>query len=69
VVLQDWDEARAAFLRQVKSLGTALRIVIVREGPTKRPWDADDLGEMEAMTPTAVERAIRAAARPEPVHA
>jgi uncharacterized protein (DUF58 family) len=69
VVLQDWDDRRESFLRQVKSLGTALRIVIVREGPTTRPWADDDLGEMETMTPVSVERAIRAVARPETAHA
>jgi uncharacterized protein (DUF58 family) len=69
VVLQDWDDARESFLRRVKALGTALRVVIVREGATTRPWQADDLGEMETMTPTGVERALQAAAPAAPLTA
>ena len=36
-VLQDWDEPREEFLRQVKALGTAVRVVIVHEGDPARP--------------------------------
>jgi hypothetical protein len=59
-VLQDWDEAREGFLRQVKALGTAVRVIIVHEGPTARDWTAASaaLGEISHMTPADVERAL-----------
>jgi uncharacterized protein (DUF58 family) len=61
-VLQDWDAPREAFLRQVKSLGTAVRAIIVRSGPTAKPWDgaADELDELSLLTPADVERALAA---------
>ena len=59
-VLQDWDDAREDFLRRVLALGTAIRVVIVHEGSTGKPWAAADLGEMEVMTPERVERAVGA---------
>lgn len=40
-VLLDWDEARAAFLRRLRSLGVAVRAVIVRAEATTRPWQAE----------------------------
>jgi uncharacterized protein (DUF58 family) len=70
-VLQDWDEARASFLRKVKSLGTAVRILIVKQGATRDPWQAaaGELGEVTLLTPADVERLLaaslpRASARP-----
>ena len=59
-VLQDWDEAREGFLRRVKALGTAVRAIVVHEGPTARDWTAagEDLGEVSLMTPADVERAL-----------
>ncbi len=59
-VLQDWDEAREGFLRQVKDLGTAVRVIIVHEGPTARDGAAAaaDLGVISRMTPADVERAL-----------
>jgi uncharacterized protein (DUF58 family) len=61
-VLQDWDAPRAAFLRRVHALGTAVRAVIVRDGPTALPWEAarDELGDVSLMSPTDVERACSA---------
>jgi uncharacterized protein (DUF58 family) len=60
-VLQDWDDAREEFLREVKALGTAVRVVIVHEGATAKPWDgAEDLGEVGVMSPSDVERALQA---------
>jgi len=65
-VLQDWDDAREGFLRQVKALGTAVRVVIVHEGPTAKPWaGAEDLGEVGLMSPSDVEQAL-AASGPSP---
>lgn len=51
-VLQDWDESREMFLRQVKSEGAAVRAMIVRDGATSRPWQhlGEDLGEISALT-------------------
>ncbi|HSD26247.1 MAG TPA: DUF58 domain-containing protein [Vicinamibacteria bacterium] len=64
-VLQDWDDAREQFLRQVKSLGTAVRVVIVHEGPTAKPWaGAEELGEVSVMSPADVEHALQASAPP-----
>jgi uncharacterized protein (DUF58 family) len=61
-VLQDWDDERRDFLRGVKDLGTAVRTLIVHEGPTTRPWaTAEELGEASLMTPAEVERRIEAA--------
>ncbi len=59
-VLQDWDEAREGFLRQVNALGTAVRVFIVRDGETRRDWRAAgaDLGEISLMTTADVERAL-----------
>jgi uncharacterized protein (DUF58 family) len=59
-VLQDWDAPREAFLRRVRAMGTALRVMIVRDGPTAKPWAgaAEELGEIEQMTPADVERAL-----------
>jgi uncharacterized protein (DUF58 family) len=61
-VLQDWDEPREAFLRQVRDQGTAVRAVIVHAGPTTRPWEAAgaDIGVVSLMTPDDVDRALAA---------
>jgi uncharacterized protein (DUF58 family) len=62
-VLQDWDPARERFLRQVKALGTAVRIVVVHEGPTAVPWaGAEELGEVSLVSPAEVERALKRSA-------
>lgn len=62
-VLQDWDAPREDFLRRVKSLGTAVRTLIVREGLTAAPWQhaGDELGEISQTTPTEIERLISGA--------
>jgi hypothetical protein len=46
----------------VKSLGTAVRAIIVRSGPTARPWAgaADELDDLSLVTPADVERALAA---------
>ena len=69
-VLQDWDEPREEFLRQVKALGTAVRVVIVHEGPTTRPWaEAEALGEVSLMSVADVERALAKSAPQAPKEA
>jgi uncharacterized protein (DUF58 family) len=59
-VLQDWDAPREAFLRRVKSLGTAVRALIVHPGPTREPWQHidDEIGETSLLTPGDVERLL-----------
>jgi len=58
-VLQDWDEQREAFLRQVRSEGTSVRGFVVREGAPTRPLPLDDeLGEVTAMPPSRVRDAL-----------
>jgi uncharacterized protein (DUF58 family) len=59
-VLQDWDPLRRDFLRHVRSLGTGVRAVIVRDGATTEGWEAagDEIGEVTQMTSADVERAL-----------
>jgi uncharacterized protein (DUF58 family) len=58
-VLQDWDEPREEFLRRVKSLGTAVRALVVREGRPTKDWaSVAEALEVSAMTPADVERAL-----------
>lgn len=63
-VLLDWDAPREAFLRRVRALGAAVRVLIVHEGNTAEPWQqvGEDLGELSLMTPQEVERALGAPA-------
>jgi uncharacterized protein (DUF58 family) len=63
-VLQDWDDARERFLREVKALGTAVQVIVVHDGATTRPFAqaAGDLGEVSLMTPDDVERRIASSA-------
>ena len=62
VVVLDWDERREAFLKRVRSLGVAVRIFVVHEGPTRIPFDAmaDRLGPITHLTPGDVERRLQA---------
>ena len=62
----DWDEARESFLRRIRDLGVAVRIFIVHEGPTSRPWEAAgrELGEVTVLSPDEVERRIAAEESP-----
>ena len=48
-VMLEWDEAREAFLRRVRAMGVAVRVLLVHEGETRKPWAAvsADLGEIE----------------------
>jgi len=63
-VLQDWDEARERFLREVKALGTAVHVIVVHDGATTRPWTAvgREAGDIVHMTPDDVDRLIAASA-------
>jgi uncharacterized protein (DUF58 family) len=58
-VLQDWDEPRERFLREVKALGTGVSVIIVRDEATTLPWaQAASLGQFSQMTADDVERRI-----------
>jgi uncharacterized protein (DUF58 family) len=61
-VVLDWDEAREAFLRRVRSLGVAVQAFVVHEGPTTRDWRAAGpvLGSIRLLTPDDVERRVAA---------
>ena len=64
-VLQDWDPVRLDFLRQVKELGTAVRVIVVHDGPTREPWQqvGPELGEITHMSPDDVERLLASSRR------
>ena len=64
-VMLEWDEAREAFLRRVRGMGVAVRVLLVHEGDTQKPWASvsADLGEIERLTPAQVE--VRLAAEEE----
>lgn len=61
-VMLDWDDAREAFLRRVRAMGVALRVLLVHEGETRKPWASvsADLAEMARFTPAQVEARIAA---------
>ena len=63
-VLQDWDEARERFLREVKALGTAVQVIVVHDGPTTRDFARamGEVGDITLMTPEDVERRIASSA-------
>ena len=63
-VLLDWDPRREQFLRRVRALGAAVRVLVVHEGPTREPWQnvGSELGELSLMTPADVERSLAASA-------
>jgi len=61
-VMLEWDEAREAFLRRVRAMGVAVRVLLVHEGETRRPWAAvsADLGEVVRYTPGKIEDRLAA---------
>jgi uncharacterized protein (DUF58 family) len=65
-VMLEWDEAREAFLRRVRAMGVAVRVLLVHEGETRKPWASvsADLGEIALFTPAQV--AARLAAEEAP---
>jgi uncharacterized protein (DUF58 family) len=64
-VVQDWDETRDLFLRRVKSFGVDMRVLLVREAPTRKNWSAaaDELGEMSLIRPAEIEKALESDCR------
>ncbi len=61
-VMLEWDEAREAFLRHVRGMGVAVRVLLVHEGDTRKPWASvsAELGEIECLTPAQVEARLAA---------
>ncbi len=61
-VMLDWDEAREAFLRRVRAMGVAVRVLLVHEGETRRPWTgaAGELGDVVPFTPGQIEERLLA---------
>lgn len=53
VLLLDWDDERAAFVRTLRGLGVAVKVVVVRRGaPTVDPAGVTtDAGEVKVLTP------------------
>lgn len=58
IVLLDWDPRRAAFLQRIRALGTEVRAIVVRRGPTTTPLSGDAGEEVEVMSPDDVKRAL-----------
>ena len=56
-VVLEWDEAREAFVRQVRALGVAVRVFLVHEGATRQPWTeiSPDLADFALLTPSEVQ--------------
>ena len=56
-VMLEWDEAREAFVRQLRALGVAVRVFLVHEGTTRRPWTGipPDLADFALLTPVEVQ--------------
>jgi len=65
-VLLEWDEARETFLRRVRAMGVAVRILLVHEGETRKPWAAvsADLGEIARFTPGQLQARLAAEEAP-----
>lgn len=63
-VLLDWDDAREAFLRGLRTQGVALRVFVVHEGATHRPWTSvtPDFAQVSLLTPAEVKARIAAEA-------
>jgi len=63
-ILQDWDPARREFLQRVRAAGTAVRAIVVHDGPTTEDWRAaaEEIGEIGQMSPDDVERALKGGA-------
>jgi uncharacterized protein (DUF58 family) len=63
-VLQDWDPARREFLQKTRTSGSAVRAIIVHDGPTTEDWRSAgaEIGEISQMSPADVERALKGGA-------
>ena len=65
-VMLEWDEAREAFLRRVRAMGVAVRVLLVHEGETRKPWSSvsADLGQVALFTPAQIEARLAAEEAP-----
>lgn len=63
-VMLEWDEAREAFLRRLRDMGVATRVILVHEGSTRKAWTTApaDLGEILLLTPAEVRKRLDAEA-------
>jgi uncharacterized protein (DUF58 family) len=63
-ILQDWDPERREFLQKVRAAGSAVRAIVVHDGPTREDWRAatEEIGEISQMSPADVERALKGGA-------
>ena len=63
-ILQDWDPVRREFLQRVRASGSAVRAIIVHDGPTTEDWRTagEEIGEISQMSPEDVERALKGGA-------
>jgi uncharacterized protein (DUF58 family) len=64
-VMLEWDDAREAFVRRVRATGVSVRVLLVHEGATRKPWDSvpRELGAMELHTPAQIEERLAAEER------
>jgi hypothetical protein len=64
-VLLDWDDAREAFIRRVRATGVAVRVLLVHEGETRKPWTTvpAELGGFQRHKPSDIEARIAAEER------
>jgi uncharacterized protein (DUF58 family) len=64
-VLLDWDDAREAFIRRVRGTGVAVRVLLVHEGETRKPWASvpAELGGFQRHRPSEIEARIAAEER------
>jgi uncharacterized protein (DUF58 family) len=55
-VMLEWDAAREAFLRQVRAMGVATRVILVHEGATQQRWSeaSNEFGEILRLSPGEV---------------
>jgi hypothetical protein len=62
----EWDDAREVFLRRVRAMGVAVRVLLVHEGETRKPWASvsPDLADIARFTPAQVEARLAAEEAP-----
>jgi uncharacterized protein (DUF58 family) len=65
-VLLEWDDAREAFLRRVRAMGVAVRVLLVHEAETRKPWAGAStaLAAIERFTPSQLQARLEAEEAP-----
>jgi uncharacterized protein (DUF58 family) len=63
-VMIDWDDAREAFVRRVRAMGAAVRVIVVHEGATRKAWSdvPPELAAVSLLTPAHVRERLAAEA-------